>query len=747
MPIAAALVGARGVGGGNTATTAAGTTAASGSTFVAAVSWDASASSPTVTDNKSNTYTAQGTPQVDTRGAYVQLFVCQNGTGGASHTATFTTSGASYPVIHLIEITGAEAASLDKIAQGSDVSTPFTVTSATLSQADEVVISICACNSGTASNAYALSGGTVLSEELDTSNYWTSAAGYTVVSSTAAVTHTWTRATFTEAGIALATFKQASGGGAPAAKDPALNRNRPGRGPYSPGKYFRPLGETAQPAALATQTNLVIADATHGHAADAPVLTAASVLVVADATHAHAADNFTLNTGTQLVAADATHAHPADAPTLTANSQLAVADALHNHAADSPSLALLVPANDPPASNRNRPGRGPYSLGRYFRPLGEMVRLATSTNLVIADATHGHAADAPALTVQSVLAVADATHAHASDALTLTSSTALSINEATHGHAADNVTVDTALTLAVADATHGHSADGLSLTSATALSIADALHGHSADGLVLTTASQLAIAEALHGHAADNVTLLAGQLLLIADGLHAHTSDGLALTVTAWLVVSDATHAHAADNVVWFVPGSDAPQTYYGSGKKPRRTSSEIWRDEAPERRRVAESWDALEQIREAQAKRAAERTAKQVVQPPAVVELPKEPPAPPATVAVSVPAPPPAARPIVAAVQAPAPAPKPEAMAADVEEDDSIAAMLGLQDDAELSAVMLWLAENVQQAQTDDAAPQPAPAEPPAPPRTRKNITLHRDAEGRLTGATIDEVPLGGSV
>jgi hypothetical protein len=207
MAIAATLVGARGTGGGNTATTTAGTTSGSGSTFVVCASWDQTASAPTVSDSKGNTYTAQGTPQSDVLGAYIQIWVCQNGTGGASHTATFSTTGASYPTVHLIEVTGAEAASLDKIAQGSDSSPPFTVTSPTLSQADEVVVCICADN--TTSGAYASSNFTIISSETDIANYWTSAVGVLVVAATTAVTPSFTRGT--NAGLALATFKQGSG--------------------------------------------------------------------------------------------------------------------------------------------------------------------------------------------------------------------------------------------------------------------------------------------------------------------------------------------------------------------------------------------------------------------------------------------------------------------------------------------------------------------------------------------------------
>ena len=174
------------------------------------------------------------------------------------------------------------------------------------------------------------------------------------------------------------------------------------------------------------------------------------------------------------------------------------------------------------------------------------------------------------------LIVADATHAHAADSLTLTAASALAVADATHSHAADNITLSVAgaTNLTVADALHGHAADALALTSAHALIVADATHGHTVDGLTLTAASVLAIQEALHAHAADNVTLDASGAvnLLLADGLHAHTVDGVALTVAAWLTVADALHGHAADNVVLTFGGVAAePLARYTIAAKARR--------------------------------------------------------------------------------------------------------------------------------------------------------------------------------
>lgn len=212
--IRAALVGTRGVGLGNTATTSGGTTAASGSTFAFFVSYDATAGAITTAgDNKGNTYTPIGTPQTDAGAGSAGLgrwYVCENGVGGASHTATFTTTNACYPVIHLIEIRGATLTPLDQIAQGYDATTPFALTTPTLSQADELVLFGCAQNIGS-TDPYLTSDSTLLSQEPDTAQYWTSAVSALVVASTAPVSASFTRATATiSAGLALVTFRAAA---------------------------------------------------------------------------------------------------------------------------------------------------------------------------------------------------------------------------------------------------------------------------------------------------------------------------------------------------------------------------------------------------------------------------------------------------------------------------------------------------------------------------------------------------------
>lgn len=222
MACDAVLVGARGTSASNTVTTTAGNTAASGSSFALLVSWDESVSvSGTITDNKSNNYTAVGTPQGDWTSAWgvSQWFYCENGAGGTSHTVTVNFTGTAFPTAHLIEVTSANGAPIFDTAadaQVQDAASPYTVTSGTLTDATSVVLSGCGANRG-ADGAYSSSNFTVLSQEPAVSSFWTSGAGKLVVSATTAVTPSWTVLNRSEtAGVTVISFYEPAAGGSPA---------------------------------------------------------------------------------------------------------------------------------------------------------------------------------------------------------------------------------------------------------------------------------------------------------------------------------------------------------------------------------------------------------------------------------------------------------------------------------------------------------------------------------------------------
>lgn len=156
-----------------------------GSTFLIACSRGPGITA-TPSDSKGNTYTQIAALN---NNSALTVWRCENGTGGAGHTATVTLGAADYPVLFFIECAGAATSSWDatSLATNND---SLTITSGTLAQADSAVLSFIASNAGGAQN-YAATGYTV-ARETDGDNYYTSAVGYKTVASTTAQSITWT---------------------------------------------------------------------------------------------------------------------------------------------------------------------------------------------------------------------------------------------------------------------------------------------------------------------------------------------------------------------------------------------------------------------------------------------------------------------------------------------------------------------------------------------------------------------------
>lgn len=217
MPVDASLVGARGVSTSNTVSTTGGSVT-TGDTLVAIISYDPGVTISSLSDTASNTYTLT---QNNTGGnGYIAMYRCENATGNASNVLTVNFSGAAYPVAHLIKVTDAETASYDSgsLASASPTAVPWEVTSGTLDQADSVLITCSEANRNGGTGSYSIGGSfTLLSEEPDANNYWTSAVAKLVVSSTSAVTASWSKTGEGTSGVSrsiiIAAFKQATGGG------------------------------------------------------------------------------------------------------------------------------------------------------------------------------------------------------------------------------------------------------------------------------------------------------------------------------------------------------------------------------------------------------------------------------------------------------------------------------------------------------------------------------------------------------
>ncbi len=215
---------------------------------------------------------------------------------------------------------------------------------------------------------------------------------------------------------------------------------------------------------------------------------------------------------------------------------------------DSSGEGLSMPSVD--IIGTSRPQNTNYDIGAFE------ISASSAIDLVIADATHGHAADALTITQNHVLDISDASHAHSADSPALTQLHILSIADSLHAHAADGVVLSVDADLSIADALHGHLADSPSITQEHELAIADALHGHIADTVAISTAIILSIADALHAHSVDSPELTQAHILDIQEALHTHAADGVTITQNHILIISDALHAHIADNVSVYLPNT-----------------------------------------------------------------------------------------------------------------------------------------------------------------------------------------------
>lgn len=172
----------------------------------------------------------------------------------------------------------------------------------------------------------------------------------------------------------------------------------------------------------APNTDLVIQNADHAHAADNQALTQVHSLAVQGSTHGHVADNLALTQVHALVVQDALHAHAAEQSNVAVNTDLVIAAALH---------ALASPE----------------------------VGLSQAHQLVVASGLHAVTSDQLGLTQVHSLIVANALHGHTAQNLALTQAHNLSIDPALHGHAADNVVLGLLVTLAIQSGAHAHSAE------------------------------------------------------------------------------------------------------------------------------------------------------------------------------------------------------------------------------------------------------------------------------------------------
>lgn len=191
------------------------TTAATGSTFFISISESSSHTFNTPpTDSKSNTYTQLGTTQ-SSGGDALSIWKKENGAGGASHTVTIAWATAADPAVFFGEVSGVLAASIDtgSRVQGSDASSPYTVTSGTLAQADELVVCFVSTDSFTNPAVFAESSGFTIAGKEESNSFWVQAVGTKSVLATTALTPSWTNTGAGNANLHIVGFKSSAASG------------------------------------------------------------------------------------------------------------------------------------------------------------------------------------------------------------------------------------------------------------------------------------------------------------------------------------------------------------------------------------------------------------------------------------------------------------------------------------------------------------------------------------------------------
>lgn len=203
--------------------TTAGLTTTTGNTFEILVQWSRNSGTfSSVADSKGNTYTI-----VDTQlnwegvnGGWIR-YRCENGTGGATHTATVTLTGSNGPItLFFTEYSGLAASSqLDQHDRREDTASAFTLAAGlTTTQNDEILVLFAAGNSGSNPATHAETGlgsSTIQTacEETNGASFWTGFIATAVKSSTGAFNPSVTESGATAMAIGLATYKAAAAAG------------------------------------------------------------------------------------------------------------------------------------------------------------------------------------------------------------------------------------------------------------------------------------------------------------------------------------------------------------------------------------------------------------------------------------------------------------------------------------------------------------------------------------------------------
>lgn len=203
-------------GGGTTVTTAAQTTATSGSALYIAVDFQPSQSFTSVTDSKGNTWTQIGAEVADGSNIVAtRRYRCANATGGTNHTFTLTCANSGVCGIAFVEMTttNGNGVTFDQQAAQADTVTAFVSPNVTTTVADEMLLSMFTAQGGggtynhTAGNSF-----TLIDEITDGASHFPIATSYRVVTATGTYNASWTTSFIPDdTVVSIETFSEAAG--------------------------------------------------------------------------------------------------------------------------------------------------------------------------------------------------------------------------------------------------------------------------------------------------------------------------------------------------------------------------------------------------------------------------------------------------------------------------------------------------------------------------------------------------------
>lgn len=184
-------------------------------------------------------------------------------TGAGTLVMAIATPVSTYSILTITEASGSWDSSRVEASNGANATTSTTPSSGNATSAGAALfIGALAVDNGAAITLTpGGSGWANTFTSLDGTAHEVGAGSYKVGSSGATEAATWTiSAAPNNTATSVVAYKEAGAPPPPPPPPPvgtlSPNRPRPGRGPYSLGRYFRPIGETAQRAALASSNSV-----------------------------------------------------------------------------------------------------------------------------------------------------------------------------------------------------------------------------------------------------------------------------------------------------------------------------------------------------------------------------------------------------------------------------------------------------------------------------------------------------------